>query len=94
MKRAIEQAAADGMTARKVVIPVRYVVGGEAVPTTSTLLSVDGIHVISIHPPPLGTRVELKLYFPRPATAVSRTALVKQVTSTGFWAEFYDKDDR
>lgn len=90
MKRAFQHPAADDAKSRKVVIPVRYVARGEAVHTTSTLLSVEAIHVSSIHPPAVGVPVELKLFFPRPAMSVSRRAVVAEVTTTGFWAAFTD----
>lgn len=90
MRRAFQHPDSAYANSRKVVIPVRYVARGEAVHTTSTHLGVEAIHVSSIHPPPAGVPVELKLFFPRPAVSVSRRAVVAEVTETGFWAAFTD----
>ena len=80
---------------RKVVIPVWYVDGRGVTHTTSSMITVDGVHLRAPRPPPVGTSVELRLYFPGVAAGVARRAIVAHRTNganCGFWAEFSDRD--
>ena len=75
----------------KFVIPVRYVVAGAIVQTTSTALNPQAIHVRSVRPPRTGLVIGLKLYLPTPGDMLTRTGLVAETTAgpdSGFWAEF------
>jgi PilZ domain len=77
------------------VIPVRYVAGGEIVQTTSTELNVDSIHVRALNPPQPGRIIGLQLYFPalrEAASPISVVAARTAGTNSGFWAEFAGND--
>ena len=77
----------------RLIIPVRYVSGGEVVQTTSTSLTRDLIHVRAVRPPKTGMVIGLQLYFPNLADVVRSTALIAETTAganSGFWAELTD----
>lgn len=93
MQPALARAKSEAV--RKMVIPVWYVDGRGVVHTTSSMLTVDGVHLRAPRPPLVGTTIELRLYFPGVAAGVARKAVVAHRTSganSGFWAEFSDRD--
>lgn len=80
----------------KLIIPVRYVSGGEVVQTTSTSLTTDLIHVRALRPPRTGMIIGLQLYFPQVGEVVKSTGLIARTTegaNSGFWAELADDKD-
>src|SRR5437763_1229492 len=78
------------LNTHKLVIPVRYMVEGDILQTTSTAIGEEVIHVRSEWPPRPGLFVGLKLYFNR-GEEVTRAGVVSAVTAganSGFWTEF------
>jgi hypothetical protein len=79
---------------QKLIIPVRYVAGGDVLQTTSTAISPEAIHVRSERPPRPGLMVGFKMYFDG-GEEIARGGVVSWVTAggnSGFWARFNEED--
>jgi len=77
-----------------IVFPVRFATANVAVQTTTRELSLEGLFVRCLEPPPVGTSISLRLYLPGgregvPAGGVIRE-LAKPGDEPGFWADFRD----
>lgn len=74
-----------------IVFPVRFATRQKAVQTTTRELSIDGVYVRCLEPPPARTSLDLKLYLPGLPAAVETAGTIEQVGANGergFWARF------
>ena len=79
-----------------IVFPVRFATDEAAVQTTTRELSVRGVLVRCLMPPPLGVALEMLLYLPGASEPLEMSAVVKrhaELEDPGFWAEFIDVGD-
>ena len=82
-----------------IVFPLRFAVGGQAVQTTTRELSVEGVFVRCLVPPPVGTALGMKLYLPGSPLADTVSGVVREIAAGsagegGFWAEFVGLGER
>jgi|GEM_PF-756197 len=87
------------MQGAKIVFPLRFAAGGQAVQTTTRELSVEGVYVRCLVPPEVGTPLGMKLYLPGSPLADTVSGIVRAVFSggareAGFWAEFVSLGER
>ena len=77
-----------------VVLPVRFIAGGQALQCTTRELSVEGAWISCPVPPASGTAVAMRLYLPGEVTPEELHAVVRSAVASGdpkhrgFWAEF------
>ncbi len=77
-----------------IVFPIRFAAGTQAVQTTTRELGSTGVRVRCLTPPPVGTRVRMKLYLPGAPLEAEIDGVVRESSEgpreAGFWAEFVD----
>ena len=80
-----------------IVFPVRFATTNIAVQTTTRELSVEGLFVRCLEPPPVGTPISLRLYLPGARESVPAGGIIRELAGAGdepgFWADFRELGD-